>query len=74
LDQEGTWQKIVISLTGKSKEQRDARSRFNQGPLDQENTWQNIVISLTGKSKELRDVRPRKEQDHQITKDFGPLI
>jgi hypothetical protein len=38
LDQEDTWRKIVMSLTGKSKEQRDARSRFNRGPLDQEDT------------------------------------
>jgi hypothetical protein len=30
VDQEDTWQKIVISLTGKSKESRDARLRKDQ--------------------------------------------
>jgi hypothetical protein len=40
------------SRNDSSPDSRDARSRFNQGPLDQEDTWQKIVISLTGKSKE----------------------
>jgi hypothetical protein len=31
-----------VNLTGKSKEQRDARSRFNRGPLDQEDAWRKI--------------------------------
>jgi hypothetical protein len=40
-----------------SPDSRDARSRFNRGPLDQEDTWRKIVMSLTGKSKEQRDAR-----------------
>jgi hypothetical protein len=40
-----------------SPDPRDARSRFNQGPLDQEDTWRKIIISLTGKSKEQRDAK-----------------
>jgi hypothetical protein len=51
-----------------SPDSRDARSRFNQGPLDQEDMWQKIIISLTGKSKESRDARLRKYQDHRIIK------